>query len=317
MEPNHGFSFKLEVLPPQPARRVGGQRPSPYTVGCVWTKENWSCSYDAAFMVFWSLFEQSPPSWRDDWVRHAPDWNAPLRNNFNHLILLADTPLSTQDCTKWFSRYRDRFHDQLSRVDPVAFPRTGPHSASVTHILEVMFCRTTGPYLTQRLLCRNCGALSQGERQICLLSLSCGRNDKVPVWLHTVWTEFIDRFKSSPERSRASCSRCQGPNEVQALKISEVPWIWFEQDECSPVWPLLALAFESPTQNLTYSLRAIIYSGGNHFSVRFREQSGRWWRYDGRVASGVPQPDNFRSEAGLLTNGPHFACVLIYRRDGY
>lgn len=65
-------------------------------------------------MVFWSLYEQSPPRWCNDWAQSAPEWNIPLGNNFNHLIILAGTPISIQDHAKWFSCYRDRFRDQLS-----------------------------------------------------------------------------------------------------------------------------------------------------------------------------------------------------------
>jgi len=81
--------------------------------------------------------------------------------------------------------------------------------------------------------------------------------------------------------------------------------------------PSLALTFNSPSQQLGYSLRAIIYAGGYHFSVRFREQSGRWWKHDGQVASGVPQPDDVQSEAELLMNDTRFAYILIYRRDDH
>ena len=99
--------------------------------------------------------------------------------------------------------------------------------------------------------------------------------------------------------------------------MPDVPWIWFERDRSSSVLPSLTLTFDSPPQQLNYSLRAIIYAGGNHFTVRFRDKSGNWWRHDGRVASGVPQPDDVQSEVDLLMNGARFACTLIYRRDDY
>ena len=85
----------------------------------------------------------------------------------------------------------------------------------------------------------------------------------------------------------------------------------------SPVWPSLALTLDSPPLRCDYSLWAIIHAGGNHFFIRFREQSGGWWKHDGQVTSGVPQPDNIRSEADLLMNGTRFACTLIYRWDSY
>ena len=313
-ESSCGFIVPPGVVPPQPICRAADQQSSPYTAGCVWT-EDWSCPYDAVFMVFWTLYKQSSASWRDGWARHAPVWNRPLKNNFDHLIILGDTP-GVQDHATWFSRYRDRFRDQLSRADLKRFPRRGPVPTSVGWILEVMFGSTAEPHLEQHLICGDCGALSQTEREIRYLATNFGRGDNTPVWLHTVWTEFVNDSKTIVARSRARCSHCQGPNRVRDLKMPGTPWIWFERGPRSPVWPSLTLTFDSQPQRLDYSLRAIIYSGGRHFSVRFRAKSGEWWRHDGLVASGVPEPDNIHSEANLLMNGSRFASMLIYRRDG-
>ena len=94
--------------------------------------------------------------------------------------------------------------------------------------------------------------------------------------------------------------------------MPDVPWIWFERDRSSPACPSLTLTFDSPRQQLRYCLRAIIYAGGNHFTVRFSEQSGGWWRHDGQQAPGVPQPDDIQSEAELLMNGTRFACIYQF-----
>ena len=268
-------------------------------------------------MTFWSLYRQSPVDWRDSWKQYAPEWNGPLSNNFDHLILLANTPISVRDHAEWFSQYRDRFRDQLSHADPGSFPRRGQEVASADRILEVMFSQDTGPYLEQSLVCGNCGALSQANREICFLTVSCGKGSKTPVWLHTVWEEFVCHSKTNTARSAMKCSQCRGPNKVQALRMPAVPWIWFERNRYSPVWPSMILTFDSPSQQLSYSLQAIIYSGGKHFTVRFRDQSGMWWKHDGQVASGVPQLDNIQSEANLLMNGTRFAHLLIYRSDNH
>jgi hypothetical protein len=50
---DHGFNGAgLGVVPPLPIPRTVVQQPQPYSAGCVWTAENWSCSYDAVFMAF-------------------------------------------------------------------------------------------------------------------------------------------------------------------------------------------------------------------------------------------------------------------------
>ena len=37
-----------------------------------------------------------------------------------------------------------------------------------------------------------------------------------------------------------------------------------------------SVEFDSPSQKLSYSLQATIYSGGKHFTVHFRDQPGLW-----------------------------------------
>ena len=74
--------------------------------------------------------------------------------------------------------------------------------------------------------------------------------------------------------------------------MPDAPWIWVECWETSPVHPSMTLSFNSLSQRLSYSLHSIIYSGGNHFTNRFRDRLGGWWNHDGQIVSGVPQPDN-------------------------
>ncbi|KAF9779748.1 hypothetical protein BJ322DRAFT_1086264 [Thelephora terrestris] len=313
---NHWFNgVELGIIPPTPTRAAGYQSPQRYRAGCEWTSADWSCSYDAIFMSFWTIYEQSYVGWRDVWTRHSPDWNTPLGNNFDHLILLTDTLVNARDHAVWFSRYRDRFRDQLSRTDPRMFPRRGPVSASASRILQVIFGQDAGLCLEQRLVCSGCGISARAERETYLLAAGSGLDRKIPISLHTVWDNFIQRCQTDPFHQNSRCSRCQGQNKVRCLEMPDVPWIWFEREKSSPVGPSLALTFDSPSQRLSYSLRSIIYAGQNHFTIRFCEQSGKWWRHDGQIASGVPQPDNIQSESQLLMSGARFACIFIYRRD--
>ena len=312
----HGFDgVELGFVPPLPTHGTGDHQAQQYTAGCVWVAEDWSCSYDAVFMSFWSMYEQSSVEWRNDWIQQSQDWNTPLSNNFDHLIILSGTLVNARGRAEWFCRYRDRFRDQLSQKNPVSFPRRGPVPASASRILEITFGRDTGPYLEQDLVCSNCGGLSQAETETRFLTVGFGHDRKRLALLQTVWEDFARRSTTRISHLGANCSRCQGRNKVQALKMPGVPWIWFERERQSPILPSLTLTFDSPIQQLSYSLRAIIYAGGNHFTTRFCDRSGRWWNHDGQLFSGVPQPDDIQSEAELLANGTRFACIYIYHRD--
>ena len=314
---NHWFDgVEFGVVPPAPTCSTGDRQLQKYRAGCRWVSADWSCSYDAVFMSFWAIYEQSSASWRGNWIQHRSEWNTPLSNNFDHLILLADTPVNSHDYAMWFSRYRDRFRDQLSRMDPKAFPRTGPLGASASGILQVVFGRDAGPYLEQRLVCSDCGTLGRAECEFYLIAAGHGLDHRIPTLLRAVWENFIQRCQRDPFHPNQKCSLCRSPNEVRGLEMPDVPWIWFEREQPSPVVPSLTLTFNSPAQRLSYSLQAIIYVGQYHFTVRFRERSGRWWNHDGQIASGVPQLDDVQSEEQLLVNGTRFANMFIYRRDG-
>ena len=306
---------ELGFVPPLPTHGDMNHWARQYTAGCMWVMDDWSCSYDTVFMSFWSIYEQSSVHWHSDWMQHSQDWNTPLSNNFDHLIILTGTLVNIRDHAKWFSRYHNCFCDQLSQRDLTSFPHRGPVSASASQILEIMFGQDTRPYLEQDLICSSCGGLSQGEVETRFLTAGLGHDREMPTSLQAVWEVFVHRSATRVSHLVANCSCCRGQNKVQALWMPSTPWIWFERERHSPVLPSATLTFDFPTQQLTYSLRAIIYAGGNHFTIHFRDRSGRWWNHDGQLFSGVPQSDDIRCKAELLVNGTHFACIYIYHRD--
>ena len=52
------------------------------------------------------------------------------------------------------------------------------------------------------------------------------------------------RSRKDASQHETICPRCRGQNKVRALRMPDVPWIWFEQERDSPVQPSLALAFD-------------------------------------------------------------------------
>lgn len=86
------------------------------------------------------------------------------------------------------------------------------------------------------------------------------------------------------------------------------------------VRPLFSCVAFADTQIRLPIPTALLQSMDGHLcrrEPRFRRQSGEWWRHDGRVASGVLQPDNMESTTELLMNGARFTCTLVYRRDDH
>jgi hypothetical protein len=174
-------------------------------------------------MSFWSIYEQSSAGWRNDWTQDSRDWNVPLGNNFNHLILLADTPVTAPDQFTWFSRYRDRFCQQLHLMEPESFPRWGQFSTSASQILQVVSGQTEEPYLEQDLICSQCEVLAKVKVYTCSFTNRHDLQTLTSIWV--VWGEIIKCYCTAPRQARC---HCQGQNEVKDLKIPDTPWIWFE-----------------------------------------------------------------------------------------
>jgi hypothetical protein len=91
-----------EVKTPRPPHE-GCKTVVPFqAAGCVWTRSDWSCAYDVVFMVFFTIYQQSPATWRGDWKQQSPAWTIQLADRFD-LLLKASNSLNNSPET--LSRY--------------------------------------------------------------------------------------------------------------------------------------------------------------------------------------------------------------------
>jgi len=80
--------------------------PLPY--GCVWSATDWSCAYDAFFMVFFYIHHSSCEFWTNSWSNYSP-LAFVLHEYFSHL-----SSEFTQGLRPHFNQYRDQIRDILS-----------------------------------------------------------------------------------------------------------------------------------------------------------------------------------------------------------
>ena len=290
----------------------------PFQAGCVWTELDWSCAYDAVFMVFFAIYLQSSPGWRGDWRQQAPEWTIPLADRFDLLLgALKSEEHSREGLSAMFSHLRDQFRDQLSSFNPGRFTRNGMVTTSVCSILELLFGSALGPSIVQHLSCTNCGAASRASHGFPLLGLLHyqdyrRRTDGKFISSETLLTRFIEALDTTPDSSL--CSSCHGAKKVQSLTMGNSPWIWFETKRVIPMSPSPTILIELPSQRSTYDLHSVIYLGGKHFTARMRDPFNHWWNYDGMRILGAPQRDSIQHPTGLLRNGRRDAAFFIYRR---
>jgi hypothetical protein len=293
--------------------------------GCAWSGENWSCAYDAVFMSFWSIYRGSSPDWRSEWRQRSPRWSNLLGTAFDSLLASTQGAWTGSQAalSREFNSFRDSFRDELSRIDPACFRRHGAVPASVCRILGRIFGDSAErePHLDQLVACDPCGISISNRCSLPLFGLTrlldgyfnediLGRC--LP--LQTAMTRYIQRFSQEPHRNR--CPTCSGPLVVKSLSIPDMPWLWIEF--CHPDLPIVPshrLVFGLRDQHQVYTLQAIIYHGGNHFTARLLDQSTTWWKYDDRWSFGAQRVDNIENEVDLLKNDGRDAAFLLYRRE--
>ena len=293
-----------------------------FQAGCVWTRNDWSCAYDVAFMVFFIIYSQSSVSWRGDWKQQSPEWTVRLADRFDLLLEASTSPdHSPETLSEWFSSLRDQLRDQLSSHNPQMFPRRGPFMASVCDILELLFGSVDGPGIEQRLFCAGCRTTLQISRHFPLLALPVfptnyrHKTDPQFVPVDTLFARFIESLVTPS--SLPPCRVCQGTTHVQSLSMANFPWIWFEVKGNNTMSPSLTLPIELSGQHLVYDLYSIIYIGENHFTARMRGPSNEWWSYDGMWRFGSPRRDRIQIATDLLYNGRRCAAFFIYRRSDH
>jgi len=300
----------------------GYEKAVPFRAGCVWTRNDWSCAYDVAFMAFFAIYSQSSVSWRGDWKQQSPEWTARLADRFDLLLEASTSPdHSPETLSEWFSSLRDQLRDQLSSHNPQMFPRRGPFLASICDILELLFGSVDGPGIEQHLFCASCRTTLQVSRHFPLLALPVfptnyrRKTDPQFVPVDTLFTRFIESLvtPSSP----SPCRVCQGTTHMQSLSMTNFPWIWFEVKGNNTMSPSLTLPIELSGRHLVYDLYSIIYIGENHFTARMRDPSNEWWSYDGMWRFGSPRRDRIQIATDLLYNGRRCAAFFIYRRSDH
>ena len=288
--------------------------------GCTWDVENWSCAYDVVFMSFWSIYQNSSSGWRNKWMQQAPKWSSFLGAAFDSLLTTVRNPgVSQAMLSREFTSFREAFRDELSLINPTYFRRHGPVTASVCQVLLHIFDDSAGrePHLNQAVNCDHCGISTHARCSFSSLGSTemlggyFDEHENGPLPLQMAVTRFIQR--ASQESWRHRCPSCSGTLGVESLSIPELPWLWFElSDTVSPIIITPRLVFGLHHQRQVYTLQAVIYIGGNHFTARFFDQQATWWNYNDMREFGAPSVEHINDEADLLENDGRRAAFLLY-----
>ena len=290
--------------------------------GCVWDPNNFSCSFDAVFMVFYSMYGQSDQTWRDAWRAESPEWNVPLGNLFDLLLSTTINNSPPQERSLWFSRCRDVFRSQVTKSNPTLFPH-GRRFAPAGGILQRILGGTSAePLAYQNLICSGCGVERNNIRfSLSYLSLPFNlkglhnHQDPTILPLQVALTRYLNKHSREPNSVHKACHICQARWDIHSFHVVETSWIWFELNgHEQSILPSLELGHHPPAMQSMYTLQAIIYLGGGHFTARMRNGPNMWWGHDGQWRFGIPRAEVIVDEEELRHFHGRVPAFLIYRR---
>jgi hypothetical protein len=286
-----------------------------FEAGCVWTENDYSCAYDATFMAFFSTYRRSSLLWQECW-RAESTINGFLAERFTWISEGFASDLDFFTLSARFSEYQDDFRDWMFAVNRQKFPRRGKCLAAVADILEY-FCgqHNHSMNLENTLSCSNqtCPPTvhTRSFAVMCLPTATRGfGNAHNAIGVQSVVTRELASLLGQQLTSK--CGRCSGDHIQSIWSMAALTWIWFEIYPNVSVLPSLALTFDQFGEPRTFTLTAVVYLGGAHFTARWRDHLGVWWKHDGRKHHGSPVVDVINSESDLCECNGRRMCYLIY-----
>ena len=260
--------------------------------GCAWSEN--SCAYDTFLVLLFSLYRDSPCSWRQAFANSSP-WFKSLTDMFEYLEF--PTNLTDPLC---FSKCRDNLRLMLSDYNIDLFPRPGPQHTSIFRVFET-FANSScySQTLSQTFVCS--GGCSE-MRDALYLPGACGQSG----WTNAARTldfeytlsdatvqMFIDlQIGAKIRRGLTSpCDRCGGSRTSSVLLSNPSPWLIIRIPPNVRPRPQISevLELRGVTGSMDYRLFGIVYYNGNHFIGAWTNEDGSCWGYDGLAHGGSPE----------------------------
>ena len=283
--------------------------------GCLWMANDWSCAFDAVFMALFSIYRRSSLLWQECW-RAESTINEFLVEQFDRIFEAFSSDLDFFTLSTLFSECRDNFRDWMFAVNHQKFPRRGKQLAGVSDILEYFSDQHNGSMDLERTrLCSNPACppaiTTRNINHICHPSvIEKYWRIRDTVSIQSVVTQELSSILDQPLISK--CTRCPGYHTQSTWSMAALTWVWFEIFNDTHILPSLTLTMDRFGEPRTFVLTAVMYLGGAHFTARWRDHSGIWWKHDGIERNGAPVVDGVNSESDLRQCDGRRMSHLIY-----
>ncbi|KAL1751183.1 hypothetical protein FB107DRAFT_222526, partial [Schizophyllum commune] len=267
--------------------------------GSVWN--NNSCAYDCVASAFAWIFTESPGAWLSRMDGWSPGMNV-LIDALRQHVEGGTTELNV-------TLMRDSLRAYLQRVEPAEFV-AGEFASAVAALTTLL--KTSFTVLTSVRRCRGHGGhpLHGGEAMRCI-DFDCPVIEVETDALRNVGQWFSTR----PDPTNLPCLSCGKKVRLISHLVRDVPVIVVSSSGKGRKLTI-SFAIRSAEENQEYTLKAVIYFGADHFTLRVVKDLSHAWYYDGMkkgsdfVYEGLIDNINLRSARGRE------AVAAIYTAGG-
>lgn len=320
---------ELSTTVPLNKRRIALERRHKGPMGLTWDGANFSCMYDALFVVLYDIWISAPVVWSNKYY-----------NQNKYMKLLADTFRFVSSGTSTLENARDVVRASLHVDDSESFPMGNVYASLERLLIVLLSSPPPSPSLSISMRCINC--LDLGPQGV----LSPRRYRSESTWIETIahrewdafatlqasmgigpsyssWVGYLSSFMTS-----VPCRNCRAP--VQGSYIfSRCPgFVGFPVHSNDIQLSRSITVRDGSGDACVLHLRGIFYFASSHFTARIVDSNARVWYSDGiihRKECAFNGMLHQLSDADLLTyerhahsldptldGSPFRACAILY-----
>ena len=272
-------SYKKKKLSLTSSQNLIGQSP----IGLNWDDKDYSCAYDSLFTGLYHIWNEGELSHKTYFGSGTPLMQI-LHSRFTSLL--------NENCT--FESVRDHLRSKLHFQKPTQY-RYGTNYTDIDELVRDL--TSTKSYGTSCLRCPNCQ--SSIEKQCVYLgdytSVGWSSSDRDELQTASIQRYLNFKLIKKDERTKIFCLECH--NSIgKYFSLCETQYL----DELPSVlifalapWIDINKYLEFDVSNLLkkYILKAIIYSNGDHFTVKLVDKNLTVWHHDGQVTRSICRKD--------------------------
>lgn len=284
----------------------------PYQSRCVpigfkWDSRDWSCAYDALFMILANLLTADRVSFAQLPVHPS---NEPLRLFQGNLPTCVSEPGGPEGL-------RDHMRNLLSQTYPSLLPRSGAVLTDLDVLMSCVFPRLQ-PFARVKWHCTDCNTETFGVDNRFSSCTFVATTDSIhrAESNSMIYSEELIRDLLLDTSLSDTCSLCGSVNTSRSIQFLRQP-AFIALELPTGIQPAGHLVI-SPQLHLsdfdsgTWTLAGCIYLGGSHFTSRYIDIDNQVWSHDGISQSNCAVYAGHLDVVDLTVYDHRRVCTMLY-----